>query len=248
MDFLQAVFLGVLQGLAEWLPVSSQGQVMAFAMSLFGIAPEQAFQYAVFLHIGTLVSAILFFRKDLVSLVKQKDFELGKFVLFALAGTGLVGLPAYLFLKNFFSSPFLLMILIGIALIFTGLIQFKKQAPKNEVSSKNGFFTGLAQGFSIIPGVSRSGITVSALLVQGFDAEQALRLSFILSIPTVIVAELFFSLFEGFAFEPMVLVAVASAAIVGYASIAVLLKIARRINFGFFCVALGLFYLALAFV
>jgi len=248
MQLVEAVFLGFLQGIAEWLPVSSQGQVMVFAINLFGIAPETAFDYAIFLHVGTLIAATVYFRKEIVEIAKSRDRPMLSFLFFGLVGSAITGIPAYFFLKSFLQSPFSLMMLIGLALIATGFLQFGKKPGKEHPEKFSGILTGLGQGFSVIPGISRSGVTASALLFQGFKPEQAFRLSFILSIPSVFLAELAFGLAEGISFEPMVLVAIAVAAIVGFASIDLLLKIAKRINFSYFCFALGILYLGLAFV
>ncbi len=248
MNLVQAIALGVLQGIAEWLPVSSQGQTMVVSMHVFGISAEAALGYAIFLHVGTLVAATIYFRKEVLEMLQGKSQKTAKFVAFALLGTAVTAFPAYLFLKAAVASPFLLMLVIGIALVFTGMLQLKKKPAKASEGSPHGLLTGLAQGLSAIPGVSRSGITTAALLFQGFEPEKAFRLSFILSIPSVLVAELAFGLAEGISIGPEALVSVLAAAVAGYASIAVLLRLARKINFAFFCIAFGLLYLGLAFV
>ncbi len=248
MDLVQAVLLGLLQGVAEWLPISSQGQVMAAALNIFSISAEEAFKYAIFLHAGTLTAAAVYFRKELASILKPENRKLLEFVLLGLVGSAITVLPGYFLLKSMLNSPFPIMVLIAIALIFTGAIQFRGKAGKRTGEKKSGFIVGLAQGFSVIPGISRSGVTSSALLLQGFSPEEAFRLSFILSIPSVLLAEIAFGLFEKVSLQPIALVAIAIAGLAGYASIDVLLRTVRKVEFGWFCIGFGLLYLALAFV
>ena len=247
MDLIQAIFLGLLQGLTEWLPISSQGQVALAGLGLFNIAPEQALQYAIFLHTGTLISAVIYFRKELKQLIQGKNRALLKFLAIAVVVTGVTALPSYLFLKSLAHSSFYLLLAVGVFLIITGLIQWKaKRKGKAELENKNAFWLGLSQGFAVLPGISRSGMTTSALLFEGFQPEEAFRLSFLLSIPSVLIGELAFSLVEPVSFEPMLLVSVAVAAVVGLLSMAALIKVAKRINFSLFCIIFGLLYLVLA--
>ncbi|MAG22246.1 MAG: hypothetical protein CL943_02995 [Candidatus Diapherotrites archaeon] len=248
MDLIQALFLGLLQGVTEWLPISSQGQVMVAALSLFGVTAEEAFRHAITLHIGTLIAATVYFRKELVEIVLLKDKPLLKFFLTALIGSAITAIPIYLVFKGVMGDTFLVMLLVGAALILIGIIQFKKKIAQGKENVGHGFLTGLAQGIAVIPGISRSGITTAVLLMEDFDPEQAFRLSFLLSIPSVFAAEVVFATIEGISFEPNMLIAIAVAAIVGYASIDFLINIARKINFSIFCIVFGLAYIALAFI
>lgn len=247
MDLFQAIVLGLIQGITEWLPISSKAQLFVVAWKVFGIAPESAFRYAVFLHIGTLLAAAIFFRKELVKIIKLEDMPMLKFIVTALVGTAITAAPLYFLFKGILANAtILLMPLIGIALLFTGAIQLRKKIAKPREDIGHGFITGLAQGLSAIPGISRSGIATTALLLQDFNPEQAFRIAFILSVPSVLLGEIGFAALEGIAFEPNALIAVAIAAIVGYASIGMLLIVARRVRFSLFCIAFGLLYLAVA--
>ncbi|MCX6798573.1 MAG: hypothetical protein NTW59_00560 [Candidatus Diapherotrites archaeon] len=248
MELLQAVFLGILQGLTEWLPISSRSQVIAVGLNLFGMAAENASRSAVFLHIGTVIAAAAYFRKELWQTITMRDRETLRFIIAALVGTAITAAPLYIIFRKAYGDPFLVMLLIGGGLLFTGLIQFRRKAAKAKEKPGNGFFVGLGQGFSAIPGISRSGVTTSVLLFSGFTPEQAFRLSFILGVPSVFIAEIAFSLAEGPALEPNIWAAIATAAIVGYVSVGALLRIAKKIRFAWFCVAFGLLYLALAFI
>lgn len=249
MDLFQAIILGLIQGIAEWLPISSQGQAMAVALTYFNIPLEKAFNYSVFLHIGTLISAVIYFRKDLIQFTELKEKKLMKFIAVALIGSAVTGIPVYFFLKEILSQQFPFLILIGLALIFTGLLQFKKKSRREgKLNSLNGLILGLAQGFSVVPGISRSGVTTSILLFEGFNPEKAFRISFLLSIPTVFLAEILFSLSNPVEFAPEMIIAIIIAAISGFISIKYLLELAKKISFAWFAVIFGLIYLILAFI
>ncbi len=247
MDFLQAVVLGVLQGVFEWLPVSSQGQTIGIAVGFFGISSAEALKHAVFLHAGTLLAAAIYFRKEIIQIISGQLSETRNFIFVAVPATAVTALPSYLLLKSFLFSSFALLVLIGLLLLFTGFIQrIKPKGINGELNRKNSVLLGLAQGFSVLPGVSRSGITSSALLLRGFSPEKAFRLSFLLSIPSVFLAEISFGFLEGFSFEFNSLVALAFAFAFGLLSIDLLLKAAKRISFSKFCYAFGLIYLGIA--
>jgi len=248
MDIFQAIILGVIQGLTEWLPISSRSQLIVVGLNFFGMTAESALRYAIFLHIGTMIAAAVYFRKEYSAVLALKDKALLRFIVIALLATAITAAPVYLLVRKAYTDPFLVMLLIGFGLLVSGLLQFKRKAFGASADNKSAAVVGLAQGFSAIPGISRSGVTTTALLFKGFSPEQAFRLSFLLSVPSVFLAEIGFNLMEGFWFEPVMLLSVAVAAIVGYFSIGLLLRIAKRIRFSWFCVAFGLLYLALAFV
>jgi len=250
MDLIQAILAGLVQGTIEWLPLSSQGQVMALLLAL-GETGSEALKAAVFLHFGTIFAALYYFRKEVKELIQFKDKELGKFLLIALVASGITGIPLYFLLDAFVAgfNPGIILLLIGVLLIAMGLIQLKKKiVKKTTLSNKNAFFLGLAQGFAVLPGISRSGATTSALLFEGFEPEKAFRLSFLLSIPSVLVADILFGLDHGFPSNPEFFIGVIIAAIVGFASISILLRVAKKINFSKFCIGFGLLYAVLAMI
>lgn len=249
MDLLQAILLGLLQGITEWLPISSQGQTMFAAMKLLGTSAEEALKYAVMLHIGTLLAAIIFFRREIVKIFQKKDLKMLKFLGIAFIATAITAVPSYFFLKQLSEVPFYLLLIIGLALIVTGIIQLRKEiTARAGLSNKNALFLGLGQGFSALPGISRSGVTTSVLLFEGFTAKDAFRLSFLLSIPSVLAAEIVFAAFEGLVFDFNAVIGLIVAMVVGLASIKLLLKIAEKINFGIFCILFGFLYLIISFI
>ena len=247
MDLIQAIFLGFLQGIFEWLPVSSQGNISAIALTLFNLSVEKASSYAIFLHMGTLFSAIIYFRREIKALLKLENKPLLKFLIIAVISTALTALPSYLFLKSLLTNAFILLLAIGIFLIITGLIQkFVRKSGQAVFSNKNAFFLGLGQGFSVLPGISRSGTTTSVLLFEGFEPEQAFRTSFLLSIPSVLIAEIIFNMFEPTIFDLNIITALVTAAITGFLSIDLLIRLAKKIRFSLFCFLFGILYIIIA--
>lgn len=253
---LEGILLGIVQGITEWLPVSSKGNVAILAQFM-GMPTQQAFSYAIILHIGTLIAAIVFFRKDLAGMFAGKDKEKFWFVFWATGATVVTALPAYFFLKkfletasvNFFGitiySQTLFVFAVGIFLIVSGVLQLaKKNEGKEKLSFPNAVFVGLAQGLTVLPGMSRSGTTSSVMLFEGFSPKKAFELSFLISVPTVFFGEIAFGFLESPALEFSMIPAIAAAAITGYLSIGFLLGIAQKINFGKFCIGLALFYFA----
>ncbi len=245
---VEAVILGLIQGITEWLPISSKSQSIIAAMTLFGVSPESAFSFAIFLHIGTMLAAALFFRAEIRQLLKER--KQWPFFVLALIGTGIVGLPLYFFVNSALVSVFWMTLLIGILLIASGALQLfsKPVAAKSEYSIKNGFLLGLGQGFSILPGVSRSGITTSVLLLERFDPSEALRASFLLSIPTVFFAEILIGATNPIVLEWTALLAVFTAFITGYLTLFLYMKLAKRISFAAFAIGFGVLYIGLAFL
>jgi len=285
------VLLAVLQGILEWLPVSSEGQLVLILNWLK--ESENALAITLFLHLGTMIAIIIRFRKDIGLLLgiqrkRRKQQEEGeesnpeeeqerenhrreerkalwKFILWATLFTGIIGVPLYFLVKYVLEEKELLTfangamsggdvitLLIGLFLIGTGIFIFiskRKITTKTllEMKTWEMMVVGAVQGLAIIPGVSRSGSTVGALLIEGIQEEEALRLSFLLSIPAVIGANILtmvIDLIQGemsFAGIPVygIFLAILISAIVGYVTIDLFLRLAKRINFGWFCIVLG---------
>ncbi len=227
--------LGVIQGVLEWLPVSSEGFVV-LASAFLGF--KDPLGIALFLHLGTLLAVIAYFRNDLAHLNKK----MLRFLALATAASFVTGLPLYYFVKslNLSFGP-LVLGLVGLALIATGFMVHKMISSKSKksLSGKDAALAGLLQGTAIVPGISRSGVTLFALLSQGYRADTALRISFLMSIPVVLAASAFDAA-QGFAFDSSYLLALAVAAAVGYAMIGLLIKVAKRVDFSWFCWAFGI--------
>ncbi|MFC5051739.1 undecaprenyl-diphosphate phosphatase [Rubritalea spongiae] len=195
MEIWKAVIVGIVQGLAEFLPISSSGHIV-LTQYILGIRevggghqPDLAFE--IILHLGTLVSVLLFFRKSLWKLVQSlytKDMvDERKKILFL----GLATVPAViaaLLFKDFFDSAPGNPVLVSGLLIVTGLVLFVPRLVKGgskDVGVKGALAMGVGQAFAILPGISRSGSTIAAGLVSGVKAEKAAEFSFLMSIPAI---------------------------------------------------------------
>jgi undecaprenyl-diphosphatase len=248
MDLFQLILLGLVQGVAEWLPLSSKSQVMLLLIGVFKINPTEALSLSLFLHIGTLAAVCVYFRREILRIIEMKDRKLLQFLFISTLVAAPVGIPLFLlFRKTFASSTGELAIgLIGVGLIISGVVFLLSRERKRRKYGKAGVADSLLVGFfqslSVLPGISRSGMTTGSLLFLGFSQEDSLKLSMLLSVPFVLAAEVVFSFLEGL---PNLTLAEASLSLLssfafGLLSIAVLLKLARKINFGYFCILLGI--------
>lgn len=195
MEIWKAIIVGVVQGLAEFLPISSSGHIV-LTQYLLGIRqvgaehqPDLAFE--VILHVGTLVSVLLFFRKSLWRLVESlytKDMvEERKKILWLAVATVPAVIAALLF-GDFFDAVPGKPVVVSALLFVTGLILFIPRLVKGGDSSvglKGAVIMGIGQAFAILPGISRSGSTIAAGLMSGAKAEKAAEFSFLMSIPAI---------------------------------------------------------------
>jgi undecaprenyl-diphosphatase len=254
---LVAVLLGLLQGVLEWLPVSSEGGVALASTALSGFEPDEATRLALFLHAGTAVAAIAYYRDNVVDIagavrdLTRRPFadetaDLS-FLAVATLATGLTGLPAYLLLDAAVSGleGGLFLALVGGLLVLTGLLQRfavgLSLGGRDRPDWVDAVFVGALQGVAILPGVSRSGTTVSALLLRGHEGESSLRLSFLLSIPAALGANALVLADTGVpAIDPVsALVALAVSALVGYLTVDALVQLVRRVPFWTVCTVFG---------
>ena len=257
-DLIVAVLAGIVQGVVEWLPVSSQGNLSLF-LTLVGTAPDHALQLALFLQFGTTLSSTLYYRDDIRESLEavpgwrpRTAFDgangVTTFVVVATLATGLIGVPIYILAVDFVSelSGGLFIAAIGVLLIATGVLQLASEsaavATRDEPTFRDALVVGAFQGLSILPGVSRSGITSSVLLFRSYEPPAAFRLSFLLSIPAGIGAGALTFATEGgipgIGLEEA-LVALATSAIVGYATIGLLMRVVERVPFWIVCFGLG---------
>jgi len=189
MNIIEAIILGIVQGLTEFLPVSSSGHLVVL-QSFFKNFSQPGILFDVTLHLGTALAVIIYFRKRVVEIFKNT--KLLMLVLLATAVTGVIGVA----FKETFEKMFTDVRLVGAAFIVTALIllfaERVKQGSKTEkeMSWLQALFVGLIQGIAIIPGISRSGSTISAGLFAKLDRKFAAEFSFLLSIPAVLGAAL----------------------------------------------------------
>ncbi|MFH1520563.1 MAG: undecaprenyl-diphosphate phosphatase [Candidatus Micrarchaeota archaeon] len=237
MDFIQAIILGIIQGITEWLPVSSKAMVALAGKFLFGMDYQTALSTAIFLHSGTLLAAIIYFRKEVIEII-QSVFSKNKkdlliFLIVTTVVTGIMGLPLMFIALNFEFPEAVFTIFIGVVLIGIAFLhKNRKEKSGARLTPKKAIIAGIAQGLAAIPGVSRSGITLAALLGENFSLEESLKISFLMSIPAVFGVELALPLIKNnFTVSGELIVGSLVAAGVGLVTIDFLLKIAKRKDF-----------------
>jgi undecaprenyl-diphosphatase len=260
MNELYAILLGLVQGISEWLPISSKTQVLFASTILFSLPLGVAYAFGLFMEVGSIGSAVVYFRRDIRSVFK--DRRLLVFLIVVTVFTGIVGAPLYYLTDKILSTtPYNIgipMVLLGLVLIGIGFyIRYSRTKPRmvvglEEMRLKNYVMIGIAQGIAALPGVSRSGMTVSTMLLMGVKPEQAFRLSYLAYIPASLGA-FFVTLILSRSqvdtaiqvVEPTgILIAIATAAVVGIAVISYLLKFAKTgriyvIDFVLGAIALG---------
>ena len=186
MTIIEAITLGIIQGLTEFLPISSSGHLVLSQVILGIQIPGNDFE--VLLHIGTLCSILVVFNNDIKNILfTLSSKETRRFILMIFVGT----IPAVIIglgFKDEIEKLFDNIIVVGFALLFTGItlissFYFKNENKKNTIIKA--FLIGIAQAIAIIPGISRSGITISVALFLGLDARQAAKFSFLLAIPVI---------------------------------------------------------------
>lgn len=250
MNFLEAFVLGAVQGLTEFLPVSSSGHLVIF-QHLFGLN-EGPLTFDVLVHLGTLLAVFIAFRDDIVNICKHPFDRLSWLIIVGCIPAGLAGF----LLAPLFEQAFESLLVVGIGLLITGALlkiseylahQHFGLKTADETSYKDAVFIGIIQALAIIPGISRSGSTIAGGLISGLDREFAARYSFLLSIPVIIGAGVFQlrDLFvNGIPAENVLpyIVGPLTAALFGYFAIAVVMKMVRRGRlsiFSYYCWTVG---------
>ncbi len=189
-ELLSAIILGIVQGVTEWLPVSSSGHLVV-AEYLLGL--KQPVVFDIILHLASLLVVLVVFRKDIISLaigsVKLEKEKLRYLAFLALASLPIafVGLFLNSYIKSAFQNIMAVAAFLAITGIFLFLTKFSK-ARKRKASFVEYMAIGLAQAFAILPGISRSGITLSVALMLGIKGKDAARFSFLLFIPAIVGA------------------------------------------------------------
>ena len=275
MTYFSAIFLGLIQGIAEFLPISSSGH-LAFFQEVVGILDgEENLFFDVLLHLGTLVAVFVAYWAEIKALVLefftmvgmrklpkgQKPDRLSRrMILFIILAT----LPLFLILpvKDYVEGLYTNAMFIGCAFLVTGLLLFlSDRLSHGNKDIKNAtvvdvLLVGVGQALATVPGISRSGTTISAGLSRGFSREFAVKFSFLMSIPAVLganILSLIDAIGEGidWGLMPMYLAGVAAAAVSGYLAIRLLKYISQRDSFGgfsYYCWGIGLVTLILSLV
>lgn len=241
MELLQAILLGLLQGLTEWLPISSSGQAILALTNLLKIQGMEALNISFFLHLGSLFAVFIYFRKEIIEILRLKSPYL-RFIIYSTITTGIVGLPIYFKLENFLYGNEINK-LVGISLIITGIIlRFSKERGSRDISNyelKDALFAGIAQGFAIIPGISRSGVTVATLLSRRFLQQEALTISFLMAIPAIIGANVLSLSSHNITLTSEIFAGLLASLLSSLVGIKFLLEISKRLRFDLFCIFFG---------
>lgn len=259
MTYLESVILGLVQGLAEFLPISSSGH-LALLQQFFGIEEDKVLVFAVLLHVGTLISVFIVYWRDIWELIIElgltiRDLctgrglrlqerpvrKLGVMIIVGTIPTGIMGIC----FNDFFNSLYNSVIPIGVGLIITGfmLVIAERIGHANrgieQMNYRNALFIGFVQGIAITPGISRSGSTLFGSLLCNLDRRFAVKFVFLLSIPSILgsavmeAPEAFASGVDMAQLGP-ILVGMAVAAVSGLVAIKTMIKIVSNKKLSYF--------------
>ncbi|MFO7619403.1 MAG: undecaprenyl-diphosphate phosphatase [Thermoplasmata archaeon] len=250
LDWFTALLIGAIQGLLEWLPVSSSGQTTVVMVNFMGIRPEFAITFGLAVHIGTAMAVFARYPKQLLGMLDIRTATgPKKFYWVTTIISLLCALPIMLLLESTFDSELwtglTITLLIGIALIITGIVlgRVPRRAlrPVKDGSWPDYLLVGMAQAFAVLPGISRSGMTMAALLGRKFKTIEALTFSFLLSVPVSLAAFAYVVVFGEMVATSLWLLAIAaiSSFVLGYISMDMLISVARSFRFSKTCLFLG---------
>jgi undecaprenyl-diphosphatase len=254
VGIVEQVILGVVQGIAEWLPVSSEGMIFLIKNNFFpGTSLDNVVKQALFLHLGTFFAALVYLRKDVWRLTKSLfkyphakpgDKKVINFLVIATLISGILGLILIKYLVPAIEMFTTRMINagIGVLLLLTAFLQIKSRGGRKanpNINHTDSASLGIAQGLSVLPGLSRSGLTVSTLLLRKFDKTAALRLSFLLSLPIVLIGNIVLN-FRDFALISGMIYGMLLSFVFGLLTIHALIKISEKVNFGYFVGGFGI--------
>ncbi len=271
MDIIQSIIMGIVQGLSEFLPISSSAHLVFssnFYKVLKGIEIIQESNQEIFLdimlHFGTLIAVLIFFRKEIGEIIKalylgfktknytSYNFKLGLYIILGTVITVIIAYPLNEVAGGLVFKPSI----VGILLIFTGILLLlseywaKNHTSKTDISLKNSIFIAIAQGLAALPGFSRSGLTIATGLLGGMDRSKAARYSFLLSIPIILGSSMVYPLLKIDLHEAItynwtaIIVGTIISGIVGYVCIKYFLKFVSKFSlriFGYYCLIVGLF-------
>lgn len=262
MNFIQAILMGIVQGLSEFLPISSSAHLV-FTSNFYKIfkgieivqtSNEEVF-FDIMVHLGTLIAVLIYFRKDVMNILRamfnalktknwqDNEAKLGLFIVIGTILTIILALPLNEVAEKLVYSPFIVGILLfitGFTLLYSEYKSKKSENKKSEVDLKSSIFIGIAQGLAALPGFSRSGWTIATGLFFGLDRVTAARYSFLLSIPIILGASMVYPLLKIDVAEAVsynwtaILAGTLVSAIVGYLCIKYFMKFISKFSLAVF--------------
>ena len=269
MHLIQVILMGIVQGLSEFLPISSSAHLV-FTSNFYKVfkgielleESNQEIFLDIMLHVGTLIAVLIFFRKDIFNIMKalylgiktkdysSNDFKIGAYILLGTLITILIAYPLNEVAGSLVFKPTivaLLLVLTGFLLLFSEKYA-KKIVNKKEVSLKKSILMAISQGLAALPGFSRSGLTIATGLLSGMDRTTAARYSFLLSIPIIVIASIFYPIIKLDFAEVIsynwlaIIVGTIVSGVVGYLCIKYFLKFVGKFSlsiFGYYCILIG---------
>ena len=245
------LLLGLVQGLTEWLPVSSEGIVTAIDSSLRDRSLGESVKYSLWLHVGTVFSVLIAFRMEVVRLVRDglrrpaHPSPLLSYLVVTTIVSALIGFPLLVAIEQVSNTlGAIAMGLVGLFMLVTGTLQLRWSAPgergRQSVGPLDAIAAGIAQGFAALPGLSRSGLTVSVLLARHVERREALFLSFLMSVPASLGAGIYSGVDEGFLLSSSALGAGVVACVVALITIRGLMSVAERVSFSGLVIVVGI--------
>ena len=249
MSAWSAFLLGVIQGITEWIPVSSQGLVSVVATWLDGVSASDAIAIALWLHVGTAVSATGALRGEIIEIVREAAAtprslpQPVPFLIVSTAVTGVVGVPLFLVLgeaADRFGAG--VMVVIGVAMLVTAwVIRHRAEGlrGRGDVAPADAVLVGAAQGLAVIPGFSRTGLTVATLLGRGYSQREAVILSVLMGIPASLGAGALALFASDMEFGLPAVIGLVTAAAVGTVTIRAVLAWASRVRLAPFVAVTG---------
>ncbi|MFW9967986.1 MAG: undecaprenyl-diphosphate phosphatase [Candidatus Thorarchaeota archaeon] len=247
------IIVALIQGLVEWLPISSEGQVVLFVYNIGSVPQNEIVSLVAWLHLGTALAVMARYPRVILEVLTLKDRTLFRLLLIATVSTAMTAIPLYLFLKESFLVIHgeILNIIVGAFLLVTAIALYLpsrepagSSVQTDEPKELEATTAGLVQGVAVLPGLSRSGVTISALLMLRVDRETAFRFSFLMSVPAVI-GILIVEVLAGSTIPPSIapvdfLLMEIIVFITGLLSMETLLRLARRVSFWKLCLILSL--------
>ncbi|OEK04991.1 undecaprenyl-diphosphate phosphatase [Roseivirga misakiensis] len=263
MSFIEAIVLGIVQGLTEFLPVSSSGH-LELTKAILGdnSVPEESLLMTVVLHAATALSTIVIFRKDIAELLSglfqfknNEQFQYSLKIVLSMIPAAAVGVLLEDEIEQLFGGQILL---VGLMLLVTGTLLFLADRAKNtnkSVSNQNALIIGIAQAIAILPGISRSGATISTSVLLGIDRQKAARFSFLMVVP-LILGKMAKDLLSGDLMAAntetsLLIVGFVAAFIAGLLACTWMIKLVKRSQlkyFSYYCYVIGLAAIIYTFV